>query len=47
MLFWLFGIVHMLVFKDFVLDCDCFIAQICANSGAHAHLIYVIVIIRI
>ena len=27
----LFGIVHMFVFKDFVLDC--FIA----NSGAHAH----------
>ena len=31
----LFGIVHMFVFKDFVPDC--FIAQICANSGAHAH----------
>ena len=27
--------VPMFVFKDFVLDC--FIAQICANSGAHAH----------
>ena len=31
----LFGIVHMFVFKDF--DPDCFVAQICANSGAHAH----------
>ena len=31
----LFGIIHMFVFKDFVPDC--FIAQICANSGAHAH----------
>ena len=25
----------MFVFKDF--DPDCFVAQICANSGAHAH----------
>ena len=25
----------MFVFKDFVPDC--FVAQICANSGAHAH----------
>ena len=31
----LFGIVTMFVPKDFVLDC--FVAQICANSGAHAH----------
>ena len=30
-----FGIVPMFVLKDFVRDC--FIAQICANSGAHAH----------
>ena len=31
----LFGIVTMFVPKDFVLDC--FVAQICARSGAHAH----------
>ena len=31
----LFGIVTMFVPKDFVPDC--FVAQICANSGAHAH----------
>ena len=31
----LFGIVPMFVFKDFVPDC--FVTQICANSGAHAH----------
>ena len=33
----LFGIVPMFVFKDFVPDC--FVAQICANSGAHAHIL--------
>ena len=27
----------MFIPKDFVPDCDCFAAQICANSGAHAH----------
>ena len=31
----LFEIVPMFVFKYFVPDC--FVAQICANSGAHAH----------
>ena len=31
----LFGIVPMFASKDFVPDC--FFAQICANSGAHAH----------
>ena len=31
----LFGIVTMFIPKDFVPDC--FAAQICANSGAHAH----------
>ena len=30
-----FGIVPMFVPKDFV--SDCFVAQICANYGAHAH----------
>ena len=30
-----FGIVPMFVIKDFV--SDCFVAQICANYGAHAH----------
>ena len=30
-----FGIVPMFVLKDFV--SDCFVAQICANYGAHAH----------
>ena len=30
-----FGIVPMFIPKDFVLDC--FVAQICANYGAHAH----------
>ena len=30
-----FGIVSMFIPKDFV--SDCFVAQICANYGAHAH----------
>ena len=30
-----FGIVPMFVPKDFV--SDCFVAQICANYGTHAH----------
>ena len=30
-----FGIVPMFVRKDFV--SDCFVAQICANYGTHAH----------
>ena len=38
----LFGIVPMYMFKDFVLDCACFIAQILyvrsANSGARVQL---------